>query len=148
MKEWKESVTRLNGMASGSAPQFPSHSSLALSLRIYFVKFVCAVCTSVQCVSSHSIPSPVTVKRVSILNIRWQWVVHMLIYWTCWNVINEKIITRDIFLDMWRNQRWFTACSQCICYAHTHKVPSSYVDIHRMFFVSAFVAFLTCVNSP
>lgn len=37
-------------------------------------------------------------KRVSILNTRWQWAVHMLIYWTCWNVINdENYYSRHIF---------------------------------------------------
>lgn len=75
---------------------------------IYLVRYVASI------LRSH--PVPISYARISILNThsQWQWAVHMLIYWTCWNVINRKIITRDIFLDMWRNQHWFTAFFQCI----------------------------------
>lgn len=59
---------------------------------IYLVRYVASI------LRSH--PVPISYARISILNThsQWQWAVHMLIYWTCWNVINvENYCSRHIF---------------------------------------------------
>lgn len=132
-----------------------------------------SICHSLSLTNPGSLVIVVCSHIVSILkSIRWQWAVYMLIYWTCWNVINRKIITRDIFLDMWRNQRWFMAFFQCICRSkcsHIHWLTHSIVRLHARSLgpltavytrqldtsisiscwnVCVLDAFLTCMQSP